>query len=98
MSDVVKWAILVALVLVIFVMIVSLPVFIGFNIPALVEGISGFISVAGTTISNARAIINNFLTPTAREVLSGLIFYLVAKPFVLFAIDLTVGITRFVYK
>lgn len=98
MSDIVKWGILIAVVLLIFTAILTLPVFLGFNIPALATYLNQFVSVCGDTITWGRNFINNFLYPEAVTALSGLIIYFVARPFLLAGIDITVGITRFIYK
>lgn len=98
MSDVIKWGILIAAVLLIVTAVLSLPIFLGFNVPALADSLSQFISVAGSAITWGRCFINNFLTPAGATCLSGLVIYFVAKPFLTFGIDLTVGIMRFVYK
>lgn len=98
MSDIVKWTILIALVILIMASLMALPIFAGFNIPALAGYIGQFIGYCGNAITWGRQFINNFLYPEAITALSGLVFYFVAKPFMLFSIDLTVGISRFIYK
>ena len=98
MSDVVKWGLLAAAVVVAIGLIVALP-FTGF-----IDGtqfatlLSRLTQICTTAFTAARGIINNFLTPFGRSVLTGLIYYLFGKFFVTLGIKITAWIYHYVFK
>ncbi len=79
MSDGIKWALLAAAILTIIVTITALPLSQGLNIVELSNALSGIVAITSNALLNVRNLINNFLTPVGRVILSGLIGYLFFK-------------------
>lgn len=98
MSDIAKWAILVAGIVVIIGLIVALPFVKFINLGELTTSINGIVSIAGSSFAAARGIINNFLTPFGRTLLSGILIYLFGKFFIGKTIDIVIWAYHFIFK
>lgn len=98
MGDVVKWGLLVAGIILLVSMIAELPFLEFINLDELTGAISTVVSICGGVFRFARALINNFLSPFARVVASGLLFWVICKPFILQAIQYIVMIYHYIFK
>lgn len=98
MSDIAKWALLVAGILVLIGLILSLPFvnFIDFN--EFGSMITELVNICSSLFYNARGLINNFLTPFGRTLLTGIIYYLLGKWFITISIKLVSWIYHFIFK
>lgn len=98
MSDIAKWALLVAGILVLIGLILSLPFvnFIDFN--EFGSMITELVNICSGLFYNARGLINNFLTPFGRTLLTGIIYYLLGKWFITISIKLVSWIYHFIFK
>lgn len=98
MSDVAKWALLVAGAIALIALIVSLP-FVQFadgnEFTVLLQQLS---TLAGSALQSARGIVNNFLTPFGRNVLTGLLYYLFGKWAISIGIKTGAWIYHFIFK
>lgn len=98
MSDAVKWALLVAGAVALIALIMSLP-FVGFiNVDNFSEGLLTLTTYAGNAFYTARCLINNFLSPTGRVILSGLLFWFFGKWAITITIKITAWIYHFIFK
>lgn len=100
MSDFIKWGLLAVLIVAAIVTVIASP-----PVQAVLSGSSDIgtqlttiITTCGTYISFGRCIINNFLSPVARGVLTGLIAYLFLKPIILFGYKSITMFIKFIYK
>ena len=93
MSNAVKWALLAAGAVLLVGMVLSLPFIDVINFGELSGAVGNLLSVCGGALQSAKGILNCFLTPWARGVLSGVIYYEIAK----FAITISIKITTWIY-
>lgn len=93
MSNAIKWALLAAGAVVLVGLVLALPFVDVINFGELSGAVSNLISVCGVSLQSARGIVNCFLSPWARGVLSGVIYYEIAK----FAITVSIKITTWIY-
>lgn len=98
MSDVVKWGILVAGLVAIVAMILLLPIFDAININALTESISGITQTAAGALQSARGIINFFLLPVGRPILTVVIAWLFSKRLVLWSVQILSKVYTWIFK
>lgn len=93
MSDAVKWGLLVAGAVVVIGLVFALPFTDFINLDEFSAQISIIVQHAGDFFRSARGIINNFLSPFGRTMLTGLMGWLFGK----FAIMTTIKISTWVY-
>lgn len=98
MGDIVKWGLLVAGALIIIALIVALPFNQFINLEEFSQSLSVVVETCGDYFETARGLVNNFLTPFGRTLLTGILFYLVAKFFIVNTIKLVVWIYHFIFK
>ena len=98
MSDVAKWAILVAGALVLIAAVLSLPFVEFINFDEFGAAISNVISVAGDAFTFGRGLINSFLLPFGRHVFTGLLYWLFGKWMITTAIKIGAWIYHFIFK
>ena len=93
MSNVVKWGLLAAAVVALIALIMALPI-VGFvDVDEFGSLLGQLATLAGGVFKSARGIINNFLTPFGRTLLTGIIAYLFGR----WAITLGIKIVSWVY-
>lgn len=98
MGDVVKWGLLVAGILLIIAMVVELPFLDFLNLAEFSTAIANVVTICGSVFKFARGLINNFLTPFGRAAATGLIYWVVCKPFIMTAIQYMVYIYHYIFK
>lgn len=98
MGDVVKWGLLVAGIVLLISLIAGLPFLEFMNLGELTGAISSLVSLCGDAFKFARGLINNFLTPFGRTAATGLIFWVICKPFILQAIQYIVMVYHYIFK
>ena len=87
MSDLVKWGLLTAGLIALVGLIMALP-FVGYNI----------VDVAGGFFQSARGLINCFLLPFGRNLLSGILFWLFGKWAITVAIKIVAWVYHFIFR
>ena len=98
MADIAKWALLVAGALVIIGMILTLP-FTEFILPdTFSELIGDLVGIAGDGFTFGRGIINNFLTPYGRHILTGLMYWFFGKWAITISFRIVVWVYHFIFK
>lgn len=98
MGDVVKWGLLIAGIVLLISMVSALPFLEFMNLDELTGAIANVVSVCGDVFKFARGLINNFLTPFGRGAATGLIFWVICKPFILQAIQYIVMVYHYIFK
>ena len=98
MGDVVKWGLLVAGIVILIAMVMELPFLEFMKVDELTAAVSSVVSICASAFQFARGLINNFLTPFGRGAATGLIFWLICKPFIMQAIQYLVWIYHYIFK
>lgn len=98
MSNAVKWALLAAGAVLLVGLVLSLPFVDVINFTELSTSVGNLIRVAGSAFQSARGIINNFLTPWGVGVLTGIIYYELAKWAITVGIKITTWIYHFIFR
>lgn len=98
MSDIAKWALLIAGALALIVLIVALPVAEYISPSEFGNQIGELVSKAGDFFRAGRGLINNFLTPFGATVLTGLMIWLFGKGFLTMGIKTTVWVYNWIFK
>ena len=98
MSDIAKWALLVAGAVLFIGMIVALPFVEFINLGEFTAALSNVINIAGSAFIFARGLINNFLLPFGRTVVTGLLYWLLGKWAITIAIKIGAWIYHFIFK
>lgn len=98
MSDVVKWGLLTAGLIALVVGVMSLP-FVGFiDLGEFGAALDNIISVAGGAFQQARGLINCFLLPFGRTLLTGIMGWLFGKWAITIGIKIVSWVYHFVFR
>lgn len=98
MSDIAKWGLLVAGAVALIALIIAMPFMDFINFGELGNNISTLLFFVGDAFTFGRRLINVFLTPFGRSIVTGLMIYWLAKPFIGMGIKMTAWIYHFVFK
>lgn len=98
MSDIAKWALLVAGMVAMIALLLAIPLFEGINLSSLTSTINQFTSVISPYIGFARGLINYMVLPQAIPIINVILVYILTKPLVIGAIHLTRGIYSWIFK
>ena len=98
MSNAIKWALLAAAAIGLIALVNALP-FVNFIDS---RGFSESLTTIMMTVSNgfykARCLLNNFLSPLGRNILSGLLFWIMGKWAIMNAIKIGAWVYHFIFK
>lgn len=98
MGDVVKWGLLVAGIILLISLVASLPFLEFMNLEELSSALSSVVTICGGAFKFARGLLNNFLSPFGRVAATGLIYWVICKPFILQAIQYIVQVYHYIFK
>lgn len=98
MSDIAKWALLVAGIIALIALIVALPFVDFINLGEFQAALSNVVSVAGGAFRFARGLVNNFFLPFGRTVITGLLYWLFGKWAIMVGIKIVAWIYHFIFK
>lgn len=98
MSDVVKWGLLAGGLVALMILIGALPFVQFIDLGQFGTAVNNIVSVAGDGFRSARGIINCFLLPFGRTVLSGLLIWLFGKWAITIGIKITAWVYHFVFR
>lgn len=98
MSDIAKWALLVAGAIMIVGLIIALPFMDFLNVGVYANMINVFVDRVGGAFTFARGLINNFLTPWGATALTGLLFWMFGKWAIMVTIKIVVWVYHFIFK
>lgn len=98
MSDIAKWALLAAGIVILIGLVLALPFMDFIDFGQFGSAVGTIVNVAGSAFSSARGFINNLFSPFGRTVLSGLMYYLLGRYFITVTIKLTSWVYHFIFK
>lgn len=98
MSDIAKWALLIAGAVALIALIVALPFVKFIDLGEFGNAINNIVTVVGSAFQNARGLLNNFLTPFGRGMVTGILVYLFGKWAITIGIKITAWIYHFIFK
>lgn len=98
MSDIVKWGLLAAGAIALIALIVALPFVEFIDVGELGSLITRLVEIVGDALTSARGLLNNFLTPFGRKVLTGIMLYLLAKWVITLSIKIVAWVYHFIFK
>lgn len=98
MGDVVKWGLLVAGIILLISLIAALPFLEFMNLEELTGALSSVVTICGGAFKFARGLLNNFLSPFGRVAATGLIYWVICKPFILQSIQYIVQVYHYIFK
>lgn len=98
MSDVAKWALLVAGAVLIIGLIMALPFVQFIDAGQLSAAVSNIVNIAGDAFRFGRGLINLFLLPFGRKVVSGLMIWLIGKRVLPVAIKIGAQVRHYIFK
>lgn len=98
MGDAIKWGLLVAGIVVIIGLIMALPFVEFIDLASFTSALSTFTSIVGKYFGQARGLINNFLSPVGRSILSGLLIWFIGKWAIKVSINIVVWVYHFIFK
>lgn len=98
MSDAVKWALLVAGIVVVIALVVAFGFADYIDTQVVVDGCNIIVQYAGGAFKNARGLINNFFFPAVYPAVSFIIWWLLVKPLATMTVKVTVSIYHYIFK
>lgn len=98
MSDLVKWGLLTAGLVALIGLIMALPFVDFIDLGQFSAAVNNIISVAGNAFQSARGLINCFLLPFGRTLLSGIMVWLFGKWAITVAIKIVAWVYHFVFR
>ena len=98
MSDVAKWALLIAGILVIIGLILALDINTLIDFAVFNEAIDTIVEYLEDGFKFGRGVINNLLSPWARSALSGLLVWIIGKEFIIWTIKISVWAYHYIFK
>ena len=98
MTDGIKWALLVTGFILVFGLIVALDIFKYIDLGVFEAAVSTLLNLAGDGFSFGRGLVNNLLSPWARTALSGLMYWLIAREFIIWTIKVSVWVYHYIFK
>lgn len=98
MGDAIKWALLGTAIVVLIALIVVLPFNEFINVGEFGNTITTIVTVCGSTFQSARGLINCFLTPFGRALVTGMLLWFFGKWAVMVAIKIVAWVYHFIFK
>lgn len=98
MGDAIKWGLLGSAILVLIALIVVLPFNNFINVGEFGNTITTIVTVCGTAFQSARGLINIFLTPFGRTLVTGMLLWFFGKWAVMVAIKIVAWVYHFIFK
>jgi hypothetical protein len=93
MGDAIKWGLLATAIIVLIALVVALPFTNFIDVGEFTNGLTTIVNVCGNAFTSARGLINSFLTPFGRNLVTGMLIWFFGK----WAITITIKITAWVY-
>jgi len=98
MSDIVKWGLLTAGLIALVALVFALPVAGYMDLGQFSAALGNIVSIAGGFLQQARGLINCFLLPFGRTVLSGIMVWLLGKWAITIAIKIVAWVYHFIFR
>lgn len=98
MGDITKWILLAAIAVTCIGMICAFPI-IGFiDLSIYASAINSIVSVASNAFRFGRGLLNNLLSPWARNAVSGLMLWLIGKWLITYTLRVSVWVYHWIFK
>ena len=98
MSDVAKWALLIAGIIVIIGLILALDITEYIDFTKFDTAIDTIVYYLKDGFEFGRGVINNLLSPWARKALTGLLVWIIGKEFIIWTIKVSVWAYHYIFK
>lgn len=98
MGDAIKWALLGTAIVVLIALIVVLPFNDFINVNEFSDTITVIVSVCGNTFQSARGLINCFLTPFGRTLVTGMLGWFFGKWAIMVGVKIVAWVYHFIFK
>lgn len=98
MSDAIKWGLLTAGLVALVGLIMALPIAQFVDLGQFGQTLNNIVNVAGTFFQDARGLINAFLLPFGRTLLSGIMIWLFGKWAITLGIKISAWVYHFVFR
>lgn len=98
MSDIVKWGLLVAGAVAALALVLALPFVEFIDAGQLAAAIANIATIAGDGFRFGRGLINCFLLPFGRTLVTGIMFWLIGKRVILVGIKVATWIKHYIFK
>ena len=98
MSDIAKWALLIAGAIALIALIVALPFVQFIDLSAFSDSVADIVNIAGEYLQSGRGLINCFLSDVGIAIVSGMLVYWFGKWAILTAIKIGTWIYHFIFK
>lgn len=98
MGDAIKWGLLATAIVILIALVVVLPFNEFINVGEFSAAISSVVTVCGNLFQSARGLINCFLTPFGRTLVTGMLLWFFGKWAVMVGIKITAWVYHFIFK
>ena len=98
MSDIAKWALLVAGAVIIIGLIMAMPLQRFIDVGVFSSAISVVVNVCQEGFRFARGVVNNLLSPWARTAVTALAVYIIGKQFLTLSLKIIIWVYHFIFK
>ena len=98
MSDIVKWGLLTAGLVGLIALIMALPFVQFIDLGQFSSALGNVVNIAGGMFQSARGLVNSFLLPFGRTLLSGVMIWLVGKWAISIGIKITAWVYHFIFR
>ena len=98
MSDIVKWGLLTAGLIALVALVMALPVAGYVDLNQFGQALGNIVDIAGGLFRSARGLINAFLLPSGRTLLTGILTWLFGKWAITIAIKVVAWVYHFVFR
>ena len=98
MSDIVKWGLLTAGLVALVALVMALPIAGYVDLGQFGNSIGNIVDIAGDFFQSARGLINAFLLPFGRTLLTGILTWLFGKWAITIAIKVVAWVYHFVFR
>lgn len=98
MSDIAKWALLVVGAVALIGLIVALPFVKFIDVGQLASAVNNIVTIAGDAFRFGRGLVNLFLLPFGRKIVTGLMIWLIGKRVIPLAIKIGAWVRHYIFK
>lgn len=98
MSDAIKWGLLTAGLVALVGLIMALPIAQFVDLGQFGQALNNIVNVAGSFFQDARGLINAFLLPFGRTLLSGIMIWLFGKWAITLGIKISAWVYHFIFR
>lgn len=98
MGDAIKWALLATAIVVLIALVVALPFNNFLDVSEFADTVGTIVRVCGSSFQSARGLINCFLTPFGRTLVTGMLLWFFGKWAIMVAVKIVAWVYHFIFK